>query len=612
MSELLLSVQDAMITFGGKPFFEGLTFNIHKGAKIALVGRNGSGKTTLMNIITGARELDEGERWVLQGVTIGYLQQDITPKHGQSVFDFVFEQLPEEERHLMEYKVELVLQPLHLDPTERMDMLSGGQLRRAALARALVEDPQILLLDEPTNHLDLEVIEWLEDYLKSWQGALLVVSHDRAFLGNVSNSIFWLDRGKLKVAPKGFKHFDEWSEMLLEQEARELQNRKNILAGELEWANRGVKARRKRNIRRLELVKEAKDKLLADQKSYNRATRKIVFTPIKEEVESSKIMAEFHKVHKGFAEGPKEKVILDAFSFRILRGDRIGILGSNGSGKTSFLRLLIKELDPDKGTIKLAKNAEIAYFDQRRRDLIPHHNLIKTLCPDGGDHIQVMGKSRHVYGYLKDFMFDPALATQPVSTLSGGQKNRLMLAKALANPGNLLILDEPTNDLDMDTLDMIEEALSQYKGTLIVVSHDRDFLDQTVTKILAFEGNGKVEGYIGGYSDYLEAKQENEKPKKSVMEEAPAPKKLPLLEEAPKAPAKKLSFKYKHELEKMPEKIQRLTAEIAVLNGTLADPGLYMRDPENFDKASRRLVRAKKELEEAESRWLELEEMQAS
>lgn len=607
MSDLLLSVQDAAVTFGNKPLFENLNFNIHRGAKISLVGRNGAGKSTLMNIITGRRELDDGERWVLQGINIGYLQQDIIPKPGQTIHEYVFEQLPENERHMMEYKIEMVVQPLQLNPQALMENLSGGQLRRAALARALVEDPEILLLDEPTNHMDLEIIEWLENYLHSYAGALVVISHDRTFLANVSDSVFWLDRGKLKVSPKGYKHFEEWSEMLLEQEARELKNRANIVGQEVEWASRGVKARRKRNLRRVELMREARDKLLQDQKSYNRATRKIVFTPIKMEEDSPKSIAELHKVSKDLG----DRVIMKDFSFKISRGDRIGILGRNGSGKTSFLRLLVNELQPDKGKVKLAHDLVPAYFDQKRKDLNPKHTLIKTLCPDGGDHINVMGKPRHVYGYLKDFMFDPTIATNLVGTLSGGQKNRLMLAKVLANPGNLLILDEPTNDLDMDTLDMVEEALTAYTGTLIIVSHDRDFLDQTVTKILAFEGHGKIEGYIGGYSDYLDVKkkeaQQKDKSDDPLIVRKDTVKQPAAAPVTPKAPSKKLTFKLQYELDNLPSKIEKLQNEIAKLNEQLSDPELYMRDPEKFDWSSRRIDIAKKELDNAESRWVELE-----
>ncbi len=618
MSELLVSISDAMVTFGGKPLFEGLDFNIHKGGRIALVGKNGAGKSTLMNIISGHRELDEGERWALGGMTIGYLQQDIKPKAEQTVYEYVFEQLPEDERYLHEYKVELVLQPLDLEPTALMTMLSGGQLRRAAIARALVEDPDILLLDEPTNHLDLEIIEWLEDYLKSYQGAFVCVSHDRTFLANISNSIFWLDRGRVRVCPEGFGKFEEWSETLLEQEARELKNRANIVGQEVAWASKGVKARRKRNVRRVELVKQMREKLLSDQKSYNRATRKITFTPIKLDDHSSKIIAEFYKVHKSFTSPTtgEEKIILDNFNLRIVRGDRIGILGKNGAGKTSFIKLILDQVEPDKGKIKRAHDFNPAYFDQKRESLNPKFDLIKTLCPDGGDHIEVMGKMRHVYGYLKEFMFDPKLATQPVGTLSGGQKNRLMLAKTLTNPGNFLILDEPTNDLDMDTLDMVEEALANYPGTLIVVSHDRDFLDQTVTKIIAFEGDGVVDGYIGGYSDYLEAKtKENEKDEKTVAQEskklAPKVTDTPETKPTPHIENKKLSYKFQRELDMLPEQISALEADIEKANAILSDADLYKNDPDKFDETLKLFEESKQTLERREKRWLELEEMKS-
>ncbi len=611
-----MSVSEAVVTFGGKPLFDGLDFNIHKGARIALVGKNGAGKSTLMNLISGHRELDGGERWALGGMTIGYLQQDITPKEKQTVYDYVFEQLPEEERYLHEYKIELVLQPLDLEPTGLMTMLSGGQLRRAAIARALVEDPEILLLDEPTNHLDLEIIQWLEDYLKSYQGAFVCVSHDRAFLANISNSIFWLDRGRVRVCPEGFEKFEEWSETLLEQEARELKNRANIVGQEVAWASKGVKARRKRNVRRVMLVKQMRDKLLSDQQSYNRATRKITFAPIKLEDHSSKIITEFHKVHKSFTSPTtgENKIILDNFNLRIVRGDRIGILGKNGAGKTSFIKLILDQVEPDKGKIKRAHDFNPAYFDQKRESLNPKFDLIKTLCPEGGDHIEVMGKMRHVYGYLKEFMFDPKMATQPVKTLSGGQKNRLMLAKTLANPGNFLILDEPTNDLDMDTLDMVEEALANYPGTLIVVSHDRDFLDQTVTKIIAFEGDGVVEGYIGGYTDYLEAKtkeQNKEKTKKETPQSKTSPKKESTKTEAlaPKKENKKLSYKFQRELDMLPEQIAGLESDIEKANAVLADADLYKNDPDTFDKTLKAFEEAKQTLARREKRWLELEEM---
>lgn len=612
-SDLLLSVQDAKVSFGNMVLFEDLTFNVHRGQKIALVGRNGCGKSTLMNIITGHRELDDGERLEMNSVTIGYLQQHINPKPNQTVYQYVFEQLTEEDKHLLEYKVELVLQPLSLNPQALMETLSGGQLRRAALARALVEDPDILLLDEPTNHLDLEIIEWLETYLKGFRGAVVCVSHDRTFLANITDKIFWLDRGKLRVCSRGFKFFDEWSGQLLEQEERELQNRKNIIGIEVDWASRGVPARRKRNVRRLQLMKEARDQLLQDQRSYNRAVAKIKVGEMKVEEFSSKIIAEFFKTYKSFDHGGKNKTVLDGFSMRFQRGDRIGLLGKNGSGKTTFLKLLMGELKPDAGSVKLAHEIQISYFDQQRRGLKDEDSLWRTLCPNGGDYVDVMGKQRHVYGYLKDFMFDPQLATNPVKNLSGGQKNRLMLAKVLANPGSVLILDEPTNDLDMDTLDMIEGILEGYTGTLFIVSHDRDFLDQTVSQILAFEGEGKVQQYIGGYSDYLEARKEIEGKKPAKKEKTVVPPPEPVKEKPVEvaAPQKvKLSYKLEYELKQLPEKIAVLEEEIKALSAKLADSEFYKNSPSEFMDASKRYADAKVELERREMRWLELEEMQ--
>jgi ATP-binding cassette subfamily F protein uup len=608
---LLLSVKDAAIAYGDKIIFEDLSFNIHQGSKISIVGNNGAGKTTLMDIVTGKKELDAGERWEEQSITIGYLQQDIIPQKGQSVFDYIFEQIDEEEAVLHAYKVETIADALHLNVQDQMTTLSGGQIRRAGLARALVEEPDILLLDEPTNHLDLEAIEWLEQYLKSYRGTILCISHDRTFLSNISNKVFWLDRGNLRISPKGFADFEEWSSMLLEQEERELKNRKAIVAQEVEWANRGVKARRKRNVRRVEQMKEMRDKLKQDQAAYRRVVSKIALPEPKDNEASSKIVVEFYNVHKTFHdEQGAEKKILEKFNMRITRGDRIGLLGKNGSGKTSFLKLLIGELEPDQGRVKRRKELEFSYFDQKRSDLDPEKTLKKTLCPGGGDYVDVMGKNRHVCAYLKDFLFDPSDAHQLVKTLSGGQKNRLMLAKILANPKTCLILDEPTNDLDMDTLDMLEEVLMNYKGTLIVVSHDRDFLDQTVTKVLAFEGDAQVEGYIGGYSDYLQARQ-SDKPKSDEDKSSknPAKRSATVTNDKPKGAPKKLSYKLHRELQQLPEKIEKLEADIAHMNEQLSDGGFYSRDPEAFHELTQRHVRVSERLRLAEERWLELEEM---
>ena len=605
---LLLSVQEAEIGFGDKILFQDLGFNIHEGAKICLVGKNGAGKTTLMNIITGARELDMGRRWLLAGTTIGYLRQDIKPVAGQTVFDFIFEEMPvpaadDAAHYEQNYKIERVVQPLDLDLAARMDHLSGGQMRRAALARALVESPDILLLDEPTNHLDLDVIEWLEGYVRSYRGAVVCVSHDKTFLANISNQVFWLDRGSLRVCPKGFAQFDDWAVALLEQEERELHNRQKVLNQEVEWASRGVKARRKRNVRRVELMKQEREKLRADKNALARMMARIEFTPLDPAPVASRSVAEFHQVCLRYGDA---KTILDKFNFRVLRGDRIGIVGKNGSGKTSFLKLLTGEIKADAGRVKLAKEIAFSYFDQARVALKPDQSLWRTLCPDGSDYIEVMGKSRHVCGYLKDFLFDPRLATAPVGTLSGGQKNRLLLAKTLANPGSLLILDEPTNDLDMDTLDMLEDILTRYTGTLLIVSHDRDFLDQSVTKILAFEGDGVITGHIGGYSDYRATKKQAQL---APTAEGKSGKTRPAPEPPTPNPQPRLSYKVQFELDGLPEKIRGLEKEIGELEDQLEDATLYERDAALFERLSKRLAAAQGDRDAAETRWLELDGM---
>ena len=611
--KLLLNVQDALIRFGDKTLFEDLSFNIRDDEKICLIGQNGAGKTTLMNIITGEREPDEGIRWQLAGSTIGYLRQEVIVKHGQTIRDYIFEALNNQDGS-HDYKIERVITPLDLVIDAPMDSLSGGQLRRAALARALVEDPDILLLDEPTNHLDLDIIEWLEGYLKAWRGSLVCISHDRAFLEHVSEKVMWLDRGRLKICPRGFGFFEEWSAMLLEQEERELQNRQKVLDQEVEWASRGVKARRKRNIRRVELMKTEREKLRRDKGALAKMLAKIEFTPAEAAEASSKQVALFYGASKSYpVVGEADKIILDKLNLRIMRGDRVGIVGSNGSGKTTFLRMMIGEMKPDAGSVKLAKEIEVSYFDQKRKDLHPDHTLQRVLCPNGSDYIEVMGKTRHVAGYLKDFLFDPRMAQQPVSTLSGGQKNRLLLAKILANPGGLLILDEPTNDLDMDTLDTLEDMLAQYTGTLLVVSHDRDFLDQTVSKILAFEGQGKVVAAIGNYQDYVAEKKRRAAGKPEPVELLETQPRSRGQNTAPKVSKEaRLNFNQQHELTQLPGTIAKLETDIASIENRLGDATLYTDDPDRFNQLTRQLTHNQRALAVAEQRWLELEELRQS
>ena len=550
-SQLILSIKEAMVRFKDKPIFEDLNFNLHQKSRIALVGKNGSGKTTLMKMIAGEIELEEGERWLENKIEIGYLNQEFINLSDKNILEELISTINDDEEK--KFKIDIITEALNINLKSKLVDLSGGQLRKVGLAKALINEPDILLLDEPTNHLDLEVIEWLENYLNKYNGTIICVSHDRTFLSNVTNKVFWIDRGNLKISPKGFKFFDEWSQSLLEQEEKELRNRKQSLSVDIEWASKGVKARVKRNVRRLEQIKLMQKKLEEDESSYRRAISKIKVNSNIKFKDHAKSISEFFNVSKSFKTNSEEIKILENFNFKINKGDRIGILGGNGSGKTPFLKLLLKEEIPDKGTIKNFKNIEFSYFDQKRSDLFLKETIKKNMCPSGGDYINVMGKDRHVYGYLKEFQFDPKILNDYVSTLSGGQKNRLMLAKILANPKSCLILDEPTNDLDMDTLDLLEEILINYKGTLIIVSHDRDFLDQTVTRILAFQGDGKVIDCIGGYSDYLKLK--------------------------------KNSFN----------------------NNILSDSDLYTKNIDKFLESSKTLEMSKKKLDELETRWLELD-----
>ena len=601
-SQLILSIKEAMVRFKDKPIFEDLNFNLHQKSRIALVGKNGSGKTTLMKMIAGEIELEEGERWLENKIEIGYLNQEFINLSNKNILQELVSTINDDEEK--KFKIDIITEALNINLKSKLIDLSGGQLRKVGLAKALINEPDILLLDEPTNHLDLEVIEWLENYLNKYNGTIICVSHDRTFLSNVTDKVFWIDRGNLKISPKGFKFFDEWSQSLLEQEEKELRNRKQSLSVDIEWASRGVKARVKRNVRRLEQIKLMQKKLEEDESSYRRAISKIKVNSNIKFKDHAKSISEFFNVSKSFKTNSEEIKILENFNFKINKGDRIGILGGNGSGKTTFLKLLLKEETPDKGTIKNFKNIEFSYFDQKRSDLFLKETIKKNMCPSGGDYINVMGKDRHVYGYLKEFQFDPKILNDYVSTLSGGQKNRLMLAKILANPKSCLILDEPTNDLDMDTLDLLEEILINYKGTLIIVSHDRDFLDQTVTRILAFQGDGKVIDCIGGYSDYLKLKKNSFKNKNLIKHDLNKVKKDNLSKISNN---NKFTYKLEHELSIIPSEIEKLETIISQMNNILSDADLYTKNIDKFLESSKTLEMSKKKLDELETRWLELD-----
>lgn len=587
----LLALKDGFVTFGGRPLFTGVTFQVGRGEKCCLVGRNGSGKSTLLKVLAGEVPLDSGERFVQPGIRLAFLAQDPQIETA-TVAEWVTTGLAPDERDQL-YRVDTVLDALSVDGSRAPKHLSGGERRRAALARALVGAPDALLLDEPTNHLDLPTILWLEEHLAAFKGALVVISHDRSFLASISRQTLWLDRGLVRRNENGFSAFESWQEETYAAEEAEQNRMDKRLAAETHWLHRGVTARRKRNMGRLRALVA-----LRKERSEQIKVQGSVKLAVESGDVSGKLVIEAKDLSKSFG----DTIIVSGFNTRISRGDRVGLIGPNGAGKTTLLGLLTGAIAPDSGTVRLGTNLQAATFDQQRTQLDPEATVWDTLTDGAGDNISVRGQPRHVMGYLRDFLFEDRQAHSPVKSLSGGERNRLLLAKLLAKPSNLLILDEPTNDLDMDTLDLLEEMLADYDGTLLLVSHDRDFLDRLVTSVIAVEGNGSVSEYVGGYSDYQRWRP------------APAASQ-PAKTGAPAAPPKserqktvtKLSYKDQRELEELPVRQQVLESEIAKLEETLADPGLYGRDPAGFARVSQRLEDARTALAAAEERWLELE-----
>jgi len=600
-SSLIFSLREACVRYEKKVIFKDLDVNIHKNDLIALVGKNGVGKTTLLRIISEDHDLDLGEIWKQGGLRVNYFSQQLSLDEWNSVEAELLRVLENEEE---KFKIDIFCNNLSLNKFSIIKNLSGGQKIRVGLIKTLIMDSDILLLDEPTNHLDLECIIWLENFLKSYQGAILCVSHDRTFLSNISNKVFWLDRGNIRISPTGFKDFDQWSEDLLKQEGRELKNRKQFVSIELEWANRGVKARVKRNLKRMERANKLKAELEKDEASYRKVLNTMKPQLLKPSLDSSKFIAEFYKVSLAYKK--TNKYVLEDISIKISKNDRIGLLGNNGTGKSTFLRALIGDVPISLGTIKIKKNMNFSYFDQMRSTLDHDQTIKKILVPSGGDYLKVQGKDRHVCSYLKDFMFDPSKATDSIHTLSGGQKNRLLLAKVLANPKTGLILDEPTNDLDLEMMDLLTEMLTNYKGTLLIVSHDRDFLDQTVNKILHFEGNGKISIFMGGYSDFLnyhkgKAINNTVSKKQNISNHQKSIKKM-----------NKLSFKYKYELEQIPKEIENIQIRINEISKELTNSNLYKDNFDRFDLITKEAVKLKDNLQEKEDRWLELLVIQES
>lgn len=583
--------------------FSGLDLMLFRGERACLVGRNGSGKSTLLQLIAGQIEPDAGERVVQAGVRLAYLPQEPALPPEQRVADYVLEGLPageETETH----RVDALLDRFELDPMAVLGTLSGGEARRAALARSLVGRPEVLLLDEPTNHLDLPTIQWLEEELARFRGALLTISHDRTFLTNVGNRVFWLDRGRVHRLDAGFERFDEWADEIRSVEEQELYRLGKQIEREEHWLHRGVTARRRRNqgrLARLQALRGERAEMLRNRQGQAAMAAAEAGT-------SGKVVIEAEGLTKGFSAADGSRIpVVEGFSTRIRRGDRVGIVGRNGAGKTTLVNLLLGSLEPDAGTVTLGTNLEIEVVDQKRSLLDPDATPWQVLCPAGGDNVMVGGRPKHVVGYLRDFLFQESQAQQPVKALSGGERNRLLLARSFARRSNLLVLDEPTNDLDMDTLDLLVDVLDDYQGTLILVSHDRDFLDRLCTSVILLDGRGGAQEYPGGFSDAV--RQAGGLPDaRSTSTTAPAKPKAAAPRPAAPRPAGKLSYKEQRELDGLPEEIEKLTAEAARLESRLADPTFYGTDPGGFDRTTQTLKELQDRLAAREERWLELEE----
>jgi len=600
-NSLILSLKEVFVSYHKNEIFKDIDLNIHRRDFIALVGKNGAGKSTLMNVISGLHEIDNGEIWHIENIAVNYFNQNfIFNNEENSIENEIKSSLSTD---IEEYEIDIFCNYLQLSKEEKIINLSGGQKKRVALIKTLIKKSDILLLDEPTNHLDLDTIIWLENYLKKLDCSIICVSHDRQFLKNFTNKIFWIDRTQIKINNNGYSDFENWSNFLLEQEERELQNRKQFVNIEMNWANRGVKARVKRNSRRLEQARELRDNLEEDISAFKKATRKIQINKVEDESKNFKHVAEFYNA--GFYyNGKNPKKILDGFNFKINKKDRIGLLGSNGSGKSTFLKILLQEIDLLEGSLKIRNELEFSYFDQLRIDLKDNLPIKKILVPSGGDYLNINGRERHVCSYLKDFHFDPSKANDPVGSLSGGMKNRLLLSKVLSNPKSGLILDEPTNDLDIDTLELVESILSTYNGTLIIVSHNRDFLDKLVNKILFFKGNGEVIIFNGGYSDFL-LNQEN-----LIQTEVKNNFDIKPTSSNKDKSNNKLTYKLKFELENLHKEIDKIKEEIIGTESLLSNPNLYTENYELFLKSSEKIGILQKDLEKKEERWLDLIELE--
>jgi len=592
MAAPILAYEDLGLIQGEGWLFRGLDLYIGERDRLALIGRNGAGKTTLLKCLASLIDPDEGKRTIVPGTNVVLLEQDPKMEGFATLEEWVLHGSDAPQAH----DAAAIAGQLGIDLSRPTATASGGERRRAAISRALGQKPDVLLLDEPTNHLDLHAIEWLEEWLKRFTGAFIVISHDRTFLTRLTRSCIWLDRGQLRRAEIGFGGFDAWTDRVYDEEARAADKLDAKLKIELHWLQRGVTARRRRNQGRLTKLHEMR----AQRAAMLGAAGTAKLALAKDDVRS-KTVIDAVEVSKAYG----ERAIIRDFSLRIQRGDRIGIVGPNGAGKTTLLKLLTGELKPDGGTVTQAKTLSGIVIDQQRRLMEPNKR-VKDVLANGGDWIEVRGHKKHVKGYLKEFLFDPAIADAPIGSLSGGERSRLLLAREFAREANLLVLDEPTNDLDLETLDLLQEVIADYVGTVLIVSHDRDFLDRTVTITLGLDGSGRVDIVAGGYEDWVRKRyQDHRAPAKAGAQTRGAPKGhgiAPL----PVQGTRKLTYKDQRDYDRLPGEIERLEAEVAADEGALSDPDLYARDPERFAELTERIARNRTEIEAAEYRWLEV------
>jgi ABC transport system ATP-binding/permease protein len=590
----LLQLRDIALTFGGTPLLTGAELSVSTGERVSLVGRNGSGKSTLLKIAAGLVEPDRGSVFVQPGTLVRYLPQEPDFSGFASTLAYVDAGLrPTDDSHAARF----MLEQLGLTGAEDPSHLSGGETRRASLARVLAPSPDILLLDEPTNHLDLTTIEWLERELDARRTALVIISHDRRFLSTLSRSTVWLDRGTTRRIERGFGHFEEWRDMLLAEEEREQHKLDRKIVAEEHWMRYGVTGRRKRNMRRVGQLQALREARRIHRGAAGNAT-----ITAGSAAPSGALVIEAKGIGKSYG----ERAIVSDFSICIQRGDRIGIVGPNGSGKTTLVKMLTGALPPDGGTVRLGSNLAVATLDQHRDSLDPQVTVADALTGGHGDTVMVNGTPKHVVGYMRDFLFSSEQARTPLGKLSGGERGRLMLAQALARPSNLLVLDEPTNDLDMETLDVLEDMLGDYPGTVLLISHDRDFLDRLVSGVIVPEGNGRWSEYAGGYSDMLAQRgadlaREQRKPAPDKIAKASA------AAVAPSAAKQRMTFKDKHALETLPKTMAGLIAKADALQAKLADPQFYLRDRAGFEKVTTDLGETQRKLAAAEEQWLQLE-----